>query len=75
MATKTVKPADKRVTLTAAIPFRVLEQVAQEARRRDVSVSRIVSEILAGYFEQSARSGRIATVTADQQAEVANIKE
>jgi hypothetical protein len=48
----------------------VIAQAAELARKRGVPVSRIVDEILAEFFEQRAkrgRSGRVATVTANDQ--------
>jgi post-segregation antitoxin (ccd killing protein) len=64
--------ADRRLTLTAAVRASVIAQAAELARERGVPVSRIVDEILAEYFERAAkraRTGRVATVTADDQEE------
>jgi hypothetical protein len=62
---------DRRLTLTAAVRASVIAAAAELARERGVPVSRIVDEILYDYFERAAkrpaRSGRVATVTSDDQ--------
>jgi post-segregation antitoxin (ccd killing protein) len=64
--------ADRKLTLTAAVRASVIAQASELARERGVPVSRIVDEILAEFFERSAKrgkSGRVVTVTRDSQIE------
>ena len=62
---------DRKLTLTSSVRGSLVAKVVQRAQKKGVSVSEVVDEILYDYFErrERGRTGRVATVTAEDQGE------
>jgi post-segregation antitoxin (ccd killing protein) len=69
---KTTAVRDKKAVLTASVRMSLLARLAEESKRRGVNVSSLVDEAISEYFAKgcrNVRTGRVATVTQNDQEE------